>query len=105
GDDALTLPMLALGAHGVVSVASHLAGPRLQALVEAHTKGDVDLAASINREIVPLIDVLFITSNPIPLKAALEMVGRPVGDPRLPLVKATDDEKAQVRAVLQQLGL
>jgi 4-hydroxy-tetrahydrodipicolinate synthase len=105
GDDALTLPMLSLGAHGVISVASHLVGPRLQALVEAHTKGDVDLAASINREIVPLIDVLFITSNPIPLKAALEMVGRPAGDPRLPLVKATDDEKAQVRAVLQQLGL
>jgi len=105
GDDALTLPMLALGAHGVVSVASHLAGPRLQALVEAHTKGDIDLAASINRELVPLFDVLFITSNPIPLKAALEMVGQPAGDPRLPLVKATEEERTKVRAVLQQLGL
>ena len=105
GDDALTLPMLSLGAHGVISVASHLVGPRLQALVEAHTKGDVDLAASINAEVVPLIDVLFITSNPIPLKAALEMVGHPAGEPRLPLVTATDEEKAQVRAVLQQLGL
>lgn len=105
GDDALTLPMLGLGAHGVISVASHLVGPRLQALVEAHTKGDVDLAASINRELVPIFDVLFITSNPIPLKAALEMVGHAAGDPRLPLVTATDAEKAQVRAVLQQLGL
>ena len=105
GDDALTLPMLGLGAHGVISVASHLVGPRLQALVEAHTKGDVDLAASINRELVPIFDVLFITSNPIPLKAALEMVGHPAGDPRLPLVTATDAEKAQVREVLQQLGL
>lgn len=105
GDDALTLPMLGLGAHGVVSVASHLVGSRLQALVEAHTKGDVDLAASINRELVPLFDVLFITSNPIPLKAALEMVGQPAGDPRLPLVTATEAERTKVRAVLQQLGL
>jgi 4-hydroxy-tetrahydrodipicolinate synthase len=105
GDDALTLSMLGLGAHGVVSVASHLVGSRLQALVEAHTKGDVDLAASINRELVPLFDVLFITSNPIPLKAALEMVGQPAGDPRLPLVKATEAERTKVRAVLQQLGL
>ena len=105
GDDALTLAMLALGAHGVISVASHLVGPRLQALVEAHTKGDGDLGAGINRELVPLFDVLFITSNPIPLKAALEMVGRPVGGPRLPLVPATEAEKTKVRAVLEQLGL
>jgi 4-hydroxy-tetrahydrodipicolinate synthase len=105
GDDALTLPMLALGAHGVVSVASHLVGPRLQALVEAHTKGDGDLASAINRELVPLFEVLFVTSNPIPLKAALQMVGQPVGDPRLPLVAATDAEKTKVRAVLQDLGL
>ena len=105
GDDALTLPMLSLGAHGVISVASHLVGPRLQELVEAHTKGDAERAAAVNRELVPLFDVLFITSNPIPLKAALEMIGQPAGDPRLPLVPATDGEKAQVRVVLQQLGL
>ena len=61
--------------------------------------------AGINRELVPLFDVLFITSNPIPLKAALEMVGRPAGGPRLPLVPATEAEKTKVRAVLEQLGL
>jgi 4-hydroxy-tetrahydrodipicolinate synthase len=105
GDDALTLPMLSLGAHGVISVASHLVGTRLQELVEAHSKGDGDLAASINRELVPLFDVLFITSNPIPLKAALAMIGQPVGEPRLPLVPATEAENTKVRAVLQQLGL
>ena len=105
GDDALTLPMLALGAHGVISVASHLVGARLQALVEAHAKGDAELAASINRELVPIFDVLFITSNPIPLKAALDMVGQPAGDPRLPLIPATEAEKTKVTAVLQQLGL
>jgi 4-hydroxy-tetrahydrodipicolinate synthase len=105
GDDALTLPMLSLGAHGVISVASHLVGARLQELVQAHSKGDGDLAASINRELVPLFDVLFITSNPIPLKAALAMIGQPVGEPRLPLVPATEAENTKVRAVLQQLGL
>jgi 4-hydroxy-tetrahydrodipicolinate synthase len=105
GDDALTLPMLSLGGHGVISVASHLVGSRLQELVEAHSKGDGDLAASINRDLVPLFDVLFITSNPIPLKAALAMIGQPVGEPRLPLVPATEAETTKVRAVLQQLGL
>jgi 4-hydroxy-tetrahydrodipicolinate synthase len=105
GDDAVTLPMLSLGVHGVISVASHLAGSKIQELIEAHTKGDAERAAMINRELVPLFDVLFITSNPIPLKAALAMIGQPVGDPRLPLVPATDPEKSQVRAVLQQLGL
>ncbi|MGZ4128857.1 MAG: 4-hydroxy-tetrahydrodipicolinate synthase [Actinomycetota bacterium] len=105
GDDALTLPMLALGAHGIISVASHLVGPAIQRLVEAYGKGDASLAASINAELVPIFDVLFITSNPIPLKAALDMVGQPVGDPRLPLVPATEAERSKVRAVLQQLGL
>jgi 4-hydroxy-tetrahydrodipicolinate synthase len=105
GDDALTLPMLSLGAQGVISVASHLVGARLQELVEAHSKGDGDLAAAINRELVPLFDVLFITSNPIPLKAALAMIGQPVGAPRLPLVPATEAETTKVRAVLQLLGL
>jgi 4-hydroxy-tetrahydrodipicolinate synthase len=105
GDDALTLSMLALGAYGVVSVASHLVGARLQELIAAHGKGDPDRAAAINQELVPLFDVLFITSNPIPLKAALAEVGQPVGDPRLPLVPATDDERTKVRAVLRQLGL
>jgi 4-hydroxy-tetrahydrodipicolinate synthase len=105
GDDAVTLPSLAVGAYGVVSVASHLVGARLQELIAAHVKGDTDQAAKINAELVPLFEVLFITSNPIPLKAALAEVGQPVGDPRLPLVPATDDERSKVRAVLQQLGL
>lgn len=105
GDDGLTLPMLALGAHGVISVASHLVGPRIQDLIAAHVKGEVDAAAAINRELVPIFDVLFITSNPIPLKAALEMIGQPAGDPRLPLVPATEQERSRVRAVLEKMRL
>jgi 4-hydroxy-tetrahydrodipicolinate synthase len=105
GDDAVTLPMLSLGAHGVISVASHIAGARIQELLAAHAKGDTEQAAAVNASLVPLFDVLFITSNPIPLKAALEMIGQPVGDPRLPLVPATEAERSKVRAVLQQLGV
>jgi len=105
GDDALTLSMLSLGAQGIISVASHLVGPKIHEMVDAYTKGDAERAAALNRELVPIFDVLFITSNPIPLKAALAMVGQPAGDPRLPLVPATESEKSQVRAVLQQHGL
>jgi len=105
GDDAVTLQMLALGAHGVISVASHLGGPRMAEMIAAYQKGDVERAAALNRELVPLFDVLFITSSPIPLKAALEMIGLPAGDPRLPLVPATDDERSKLRVVLHGLGL
>jgi len=105
GDDALTLPMLAVGAHGVISVASHLAGARIQEMIGAYLKGDTEGAAAINRDLTPLFDVLFITSNPIPLKAALGLIGQPAGQPRLPLVPATDAEISQVRDVLQRMGL
>jgi 4-hydroxy-tetrahydrodipicolinate synthase len=103
GDDVVTLPMLALGAQGVISVASHIAGVRIQEMIEAYAKGDVEHAAAINAELVPLLDVLFITSNPIPLKAALAMIGQPAGEPRLPLVPATEDERAKIRMVLASM--
>jgi 4-hydroxy-tetrahydrodipicolinate synthase len=105
GDDALTLPMLAVGGIGVVSVASHLAGHRIAEMIAAHDKGDVEGAARIDRELRPLYEILFITANPIPLKAALQMVGLPAGPVRLPLVDATDDERARIHGVLERLGL
>lgn len=105
GDDVLTLPMVALGAYGVISVASHLVGARIQEMIAAFHKGDVESAAAINAELVPLLDVLFITSNPIPLKAALAMVGRPVGDPRLPLIPADESQRSQIHDVLVRTGL
>jgi 4-hydroxy-tetrahydrodipicolinate synthase len=105
GDDALTLPMLAVGAIGVISVASHLAGDRIADCIAAYTKGDVDSAAAIDHELRALYEVLFIAPNPIPLKAALQMVGLPAGPCRLPLVDATDDEKDAIRRVLAKLGI
>jgi len=105
GDDALTLPILSVGGHGVVSVASHLAGHRIGEMIAAHDKGDVEGAARIDHELRPLYEVLFITANPIPLKAALSMVGLPGGPVRLPLVDATDAERDRIRSVLEGLGL
>lgn len=105
GDDALTLPMLAVGATGVVSVAGHLVGNRIGEMIAAHDKGQTDVAAQINRDIAPVVEVLFCTTSPIPLKAALAMVGLPGGPLRLPLVEATEAEKSKIRAALEKLGI
>jgi 4-hydroxy-tetrahydrodipicolinate synthase len=105
GDDALTLAMLAVGAVGVVSVASHLVGDRIAEMIAAHDKGDPERAAEINRELVPLYEALFVTSNPIPIKAALAMVGLPAGPLRLPLVEATEAERDRIRGALRRVGV
>lgn len=105
GNDSDTLSILALGGVGVISVASHLAGPMMKEMIEAYVKGEVSRAAELNAKLAPLFKVLFITTNPIPVKAALEMVGFPVGAPRPPLVEATSDQKAAIGKVLEELGL
>lgn len=105
GDDVLTLPMLAAGAVGVVSVASHLVGTRIQEMIGAHEKGDTAGATAIHHELLSLFDALFVTSNPIPVKAALNMLGLPAGPVRLPLVDATEEEAARIRAAMGRLGL
>ncbi|MBI5700117.1 4-hydroxy-tetrahydrodipicolinate synthase [Candidatus Saganbacteria bacterium] len=105
GDDSLTLPMLAVGAIGVISVASHLVGPQIAEMVNAYHAGDIARAKELHLKLLPLFKVLFITANPTPVKAALAMVGRPVGIPRLPLIEAGDKEKDQIRSVLKGLKL
>ncbi|HXF83694.1 MAG TPA: 4-hydroxy-tetrahydrodipicolinate synthase [bacterium] len=104
GDDSLTLPILAVGGSGVVSVASHLVGRDIQAMVRAYERGEVRAALALHLRLLPLFKVLFITTNPVPLKAALNLSGFAVGAPRLPLVEATPKEKEQISAVLQQLA-
>lgn len=105
GDDSLTLPILAVGGAGVVSVASHLAGREIREMVQAYQQGDVRRAVQLHIRLFPLFRVLFITTNPVPLKAALNMSGIKVGKPRLPLVEATAKEKEQIGAVLKELAL
>ncbi|MCP9805828.1 4-hydroxy-tetrahydrodipicolinate synthase [Cyanobium sp. T1B-Tous] len=103
GDDALTLPMLAVGAVGVVSVASHLAGPQISAMVHAFLEGDQALALALHEQLLPLCKALFCTTNPIPVKAALELCGWPVGAPRLPLLSATADVRQRLSETLAAL--
>lgn len=103
GDDALTLPMMALGACGVVSVASHVAGQKLKAMIEAFQRGETVEASKLHMELLPLFNVLFITTNPIMVKAAVNMLGTPVGSVRLPLVDANPQEQDKLREVMNQL--
>ncbi len=105
GDDSLTLPILAVGGHGVVSVAAHVVGDRMVEMVEAFTRGDVAEARRIHLELMPLFKALFVTTNPIPVKCALRLVGFDVGDYRLPLVPPAPAEEEAVRSALGALGL
>src|SRR5579872_780701 len=107
GDDALTLPMLAVGGTGVVSVTAHLAGRDMKAMHTAFFAGDFKRAADLNAKMLPISRACFqpTTPSPVPLKAALTMLGLPGGGVRLPLVEATEAERALVRAALASYGL
>lgn len=105
GDDSLTLPMLSVGAIGVISVASHIVGKEISEMINAFHSGDVRKATEIHFKLLPLFKVLFITSNPSPVKYALELIGQPVGKPRLPLVEPSEKEKEQIKKVLKELEI
>ncbi len=105
GDDSLTLPILSLGGRGVISVASHIAGNEMSEMVEAFAAGDHKRATAIHNKLADLFHVLFIAPNPVPVKAALNIVGRKVGGVRLPLVEATDAEKSRIASTLKDLGI
>ncbi len=105
GDDALTLPFLSVGAHGVISVAAHLVGPQMHQMIKAFTTGDIHQAQAFHQKLLPLFRALFLTTNPIPVKCALELMGWPVGQPRLPLVQAPDSVREQLNNVLKTLSL
>lgn len=105
GDDSLTLPMLALGCRGVVSVASHLVGNQLQEMIDSFQQGDVAKANAIHLKLFPLFKVLFVTTNPVPIKTALNLKGIKVGGLRLPLHEATDEEVQVIKNTLTELGL
>lgn len=92
GNDSDTLPILALGGYGVISVASHLVGLQIRNMIDKSLAGKFQEAAAIHRHLLPLVNALFIVSNPVPVKWALNYVGFPVGKPRLPLIEP--DEKS-----------
>ncbi len=105
GDDSLTLPLLSIGGCGVVSVASHLVGDRLQQMVGAYQAGRPDEAAAIHLQLFPLFKALFAQTNPIPVKAALRLAGWDVGDCRSPLCSVSAAAAQTLSEVLQDLAL
>lgn len=102
GDDALTLPVLAIGGVGVVSVASHIAGNELQKIVEAFISGNLKEAARLHQELLPLIKGLFAAPSPAPVKTALQLNGIDVGSVRLPIVPLTEQERLALTKVLNK---
>nr|YP_009530692.1 dihydrodipicolinate synthase [Paulinella micropora]AXY63381.1 dihydrodipicolinate synthase [Paulinella micropora] len=104
GDDVLTLPMLAVGAVGVVSVGSHLVGLQISAMIRAFSSGDKTVALALHERLLPLFKALFILTNPIPVKSALELSGWCVGDPRLPLVPMNKNIRKSISHVLDTLA-
>ena len=92
GDDSMTLPMLALGCSGIVSVAAHVIGNEMKAMIDAWFDGDTAEATKWHLELYPVFKGIFVTSNPVPIKALMNMIGIKAGGVRLPLVKATAEE-------------
>jgi 4-hydroxy-tetrahydrodipicolinate synthase len=86
-------------------VAAHVVGDRIHHLTDLVLSGDIPAARKVHEELSPLFNALFITTNPIPVKTALDVLGLPAGPPRLPLVPATRDERTRIEKALSDAGL
>ncbi len=102
GDDSLTLPILALGGCGIVSVAGHVFGNELKEMIDKFQAGDHKGATKIHCEILEACKMMFITSNPVPVKTCLNLLGWELGDCRLPLIGANEQQIAQLDAMLKK---
>jgi 4-hydroxy-tetrahydrodipicolinate synthase len=105
GDDSLTVPMMAIGAYGVVSVVSHVAGREVAEMVRAFAAGKATRATALHQRLLPIFKALFITTNPIPIKAALRLQGFDAGGLRLPLLGATAEQVEAIRTAMVEVGL
>jgi 4-hydroxy-tetrahydrodipicolinate synthase len=101
GNDSDTFPIMALGGYGVIGVVTHLVGQQVREMMDNILKNDVRAAATIHRHLLPLVNSLFIISNPAPVKYALNHLGFRVGKPRLPLVEADEKTAATIRETLK----
>lgn len=101
GDDSLTLPMLSIGAKGVVSVASHIVGKEIKQMIRLFKLGKAHEAAALHLKLYPTFKKIFMTSNPVPIKAALEKKGLIFDEVRNPLVTLTEEQKEELFSVLQ----
>ena len=105
GDDAITYDLMKLGGTGVISTISNVAPARMKEIVEACAAGNWEEAAQLNERLLPLMDGLFKTTNPILVKEALKLVGFPVGGVRLPLIDATPEQSAELEATMREVGV
>jgi 4-hydroxy-tetrahydrodipicolinate synthase len=106
GDDSLTLPLMSLGASGVVSVAGNIVPADVKAMVTAFHAGDIARSQQLHHKLFPLCrDMLGLSTNPIPVKAAMKLLGRDCGDVRLPLTPLTETQLASLKTTLQRYGL
>ena len=105
GDDNLIFPFLELGGTGGICVHTHVWGPQTKEMVRRYRDGDVAGARALNDEMAPAFELLKIQTNPIPIKAAMNLLGHDLGGYRLPMVDPTDEELAQVRACLERGGV
>ena len=105
GDDGLTLPVLSIGGAGVISVAAHVIGNEMQAMINNFKNGKLQEAAEAHRNLLPVIKALFAAPSPAPVKAALNLNGIPVGGLRLPMVPLNDEETKTLQQALQVLNL
>jgi len=104
GDDDITLPVVALGGKGVVSVVANVAPRKTVALVEAATKGNLEIARKLHYELAPLIRSMFLDTNPIPVKTAYRLMGLAAGPLRLPLASMTAEKEKILKDILDKLG-
>ena len=105
GDDALTLPLLAVGGDGVISTTSNIAPSQMVELVRAFRAGDLSRARAIHQKLLPLFDVLFCESNPIPVKAAVALRGLASDEIRLPLTRLSEPNRERLQLALKEFGL
>jgi 4-hydroxy-tetrahydrodipicolinate synthase len=105
GDDGLTLPIMALGGAGVISVVANVAPKLMVSMVEAFRKGNMEEARRLHLLLAPLTRAVFLETNPIPIKKAVELIGLPAGDLRLPLASMSDDNERKLKFALNELHL
>jgi 4-hydroxy-tetrahydrodipicolinate synthase len=105
GDDNLILPFLEIGGTGGICVHTHVWGPQTKEMVRRYRDGDAAGAKALNDEMAPAFELLKIQTNPIPIKAAMNLLGHELGGYRLPMVDPTDEELARVRGCLERAGI
>lgn len=104
GEDNLTLPIVAVGGEGVITVAGHVIGKEMDAMIQAYKDGDVKKAAALHQKYLPFMKGIFCTVSPVPIKTMVNMLGFPAGPLRLPLVEANPEIREKCQQYLKDIG-